>query len=351
MRYSVRFRAPGRGFTLIELLVVIAIIAVLIALLLPAVQSAREAARRSQCVNNMKQIGLAIFNYESSRGCLPPGNYGISYHNPYSANICDGSYPYGMTLFTEILQFVEQSAQFNSINFQGDNNSIRNNTAFNAKISSYLCPSDLPADPVPSNYPGYSQGSYGANFGNTEVIATSNYPATDPYCGYAISDGPFGANYHFRLADITDGTSNTIFVGETSRFRNDPPGDSVNGPNINNVWNAGEGYYYDNFGNNSVRALGFGDTYQQLNAPAVPADPTPIFYFANPCPAPNVQCWQLPAQASVWGQFGFRSFHPGGGNFLLGDGSVKFIKNTINLAIYRGLGTKAGGEIIGADQY
>ncbi len=336
----------SRGFTLIELLVVIAIIAVLVALLLPAVQSAREAARRSQCVNNMKQIGLAIANYESVHTILPPGNYGITYRNGYTSNICDPNYDYGMTLFTEILQFVEQGNQYNAVNFHADNNSRRNITVFNSQVATYLCPSDTPAEPTPSNYPGYSQGSYAASCGNVELQNTQPLPSTDANCGYLPGDAPFATNYQYRMASITDGSSNTIFIGEFCRFKDEPPGDAVNGANINNPWTAGEGYYYDNYGNKSYRPAGFAYTWFQLNAPSGKADPTPIvftstppYYFANT------------RQAITWGQFGFRGNHPGGVNFAFGDGSVRFLKQSINLQVLRNLGSRASGEVISADSY
>ena len=345
-------RTSRRGFTLIELLVVIAIIAVLIALLLPAVQAAREAARRSQCVNNLKQIGLAIANYESTHTILPPGCLGVTLKSPYSSIPCDPNYAYGMTMFTEIMQFIEAGVAYNTINFQGDNNSIRNKTAFNAKIAAYVCPSDTPAEAVPANYPGYSQGSYATVMGNVELVqsqyvASNGASTTDSNCLYPQPDGAFGFDWQFRISGITDGTSNTLYVGEFARFKNEPPGDSVNGANINNFWTAGEGYYYDNFGNNSVRPEGFAYTYQQINAPAVAADPTPIWTYPSNPP----YYWAPTQQAYTWGQFGFRGNHPGGINFAFGDGSVHFIKSTINRLTYRALGTRAGGEVISADAY
>ncbi len=341
-----------RGFTLIELLVVIAIIAVLIALLLPAVQAAREAARRSQCVNNLKQIGLSIANYESTHTILPPGCYGIGPQNPYTSTPCDPGYPFGMTLFTEVLQYIEGGNSYNAINFTGDNNSVRNKTAFNAKISTYLCPSDTPAEPVPSNYPGYSQGSYAAVHGNVEqlqgqYVLTGGGPSTDPHCMYPIPDGAFGFGYQFTISAITDGTSNTLYIGEYARFKNEVGGNATLGVNLFNVWTAGEGYYTDNFGNGSIRPQGFAYTYQQINAPAVAADANAILTYPSNPP----YYWANTQQALTWGQFGFRGNHPGGVNFAFGDGSVRFIKSTINALTYRGLGTRSGGEVISADSY
>src|SRR5206468_407021 len=151
-----------RAFTLIELLVVIAIIGVLIALLLPAVQAAREAARRSQCTNNLKQIGLALANYESANGSYPPGAIGYG-----SGSNIDCAHRRNHTMFAMILPYVEQKQAYDAINFMLPSNSVgpysfnvdgafANATAYNTRISSYICPSDS-INPTSFNSPGYSQ--------------------------------------------------------------------------------------------------------------------------------------------------------------------------------------------------
>jgi len=211
------------GFTLIELLVVIAIIAVLIALLLPAVQAAREAARRAQCINNLKQIGLAIANYESSNTIFPPGafmSFGQNASNPNCAPIFSPAH----TMFDLILPFLEGSNIYNSINFSvpaynggataggisGNYGSVQA-TAYTTRINSYVCPSDSPSPNrtiaavlnTPEN--PYSSGSYAAVAGTWECMYYSygggfNFSS----CGAIEPNGIFGMNFSYPISQITD---------------------------------------------------------------------------------------------------------------------------------------------------
>ncbi len=211
------------GFTLIELLVVIAIIAVLIALLLPAVQSAREAARRMQCTNNLKQLGLAAMNYESSNGSLPPGSYGAT--RDY-----DGAIKPGLSVFVRILPFIEGQSTFNVANFAFSLESMCNATVASVGVSTLWCPSDpvvaaatSPVDPIYNMPSGNSlrqyYSSYGGNEGLWDLDIQYNDDARYGYTGaYAARkadmNGVIFMSSNVRLPEITDGTSNTVLFAE-----------------------------------------------------------------------------------------------------------------------------------------
>jgi prepilin-type N-terminal cleavage/methylation domain-containing protein/prepilin-type processing-associated H-X9-DG protein len=352
----------SRGFTLIELLVVIAIIAVLIALLLPAVQSAREAARRAQCVNNLKQLALACHNYESSQGSFPMGNRAFADLN--QANACADYY--GYSAFAYVLPFMEQGAGYASYNFnvKGDNNpafaiTSPNLTAGQQLISSYVCPSDKPLtglDPTTYHTPR-NQSSYGMSRGQQENIyfnwAVAAFPDTgQPYyqaCNYGGGDGMFGPESSVKISSVTDGTSNTFFFGEMSQFKNEPPNSGFYFSNVVGAWADAS------FFTGGVRITGGAFVVPKLNAPA---DATGTLFsacFASPVQPPD---WIDPVKNAsglqsciLLGQWGFRSFHPGGANFAFADGSVKFIKDSVSYQAYRALGTRAGAEVISSDQY
>jgi prepilin-type N-terminal cleavage/methylation domain-containing protein/prepilin-type processing-associated H-X9-DG protein len=362
---------PRRGFTLIELLVVIAIIAVLIALLLPAVQAAREAARRSQCVNNLKQMGLACANYESANGVFPIGI--ISYNPGDTAFGCAGNGAgRGHTLFTMILPFMEQGAIYNAINqsfpagasggaaYYGIDPGPVQTTALSSIINAYLCPSDsqrTPGSGRPTDIPEpYSSSSYAASFGTWDVWHWW-YGCPSQIQG----DGAFAFDMSYRVSDMTDGMSNTMFIGEMSRFLNDPD-------NFFNFWNRG-GYY----GARSAATPGVtrpqaaASTAPKPNASLMIPDVSPDLNGPN-----GVDGWMwAPNGPAILneGQYGFRSLHPGGVNFVFGDGSVRFLKNTIDMGnlstltysgstvpgarvgIYRALSTRGNGEVISSDQF
>lgn len=351
------------GFTLIELLVVIAIIAVLIALLLPAVQSAREAARRAQCVNNLKQVGLGIANYESANGSYPPGV--ITYQE---APLDCATPTRGYTVLCLILPYVEQQNIYNAVNFSlpaggvGLSAGISNRTGLIAQIKSYVCPSDFTQIPynLSQSNNGYSQSSYAGMAGNNDIWHW--------YCGCPASvggscaggvevkpDGVFGKNWTFRVSSVTDGTSNTIFVGETARFKNDPD-------QIFNSWSRGLW-----FGSNSpgaTRPQGTASSVPKINAAFQLSDSSTFPSTLGPTGDTDGWLYVGSPDYRQLGQFGFRSQHPGGANMLFGDGSVRFLKETIdmgsiaytpasarNIGVYRKLATIAGGEVISADAY
>jgi prepilin-type N-terminal cleavage/methylation domain-containing protein/prepilin-type processing-associated H-X9-DG protein len=286
------------AFTLIELLVVIAIIAVLIALLLPAVQAAREAARRASCVNNLKQIGIALHNYHDGRGVLPPGYvYILGYRSG------------GFGWATMILPNMEQSPLFNAVNFDLPAWSSQNSTACVSAIATYQCPTDYTASTTGGVMSregfNYAKASYVANFGPRDLDVTPE-----------DRSGVFGRNSGTRFADVTDGLSYTLFAAERTNAVYLSVIGSANHFDLETVWPG-----------------------------AIKEDPvddhghTALFQSAYLINNPNFD------------DRNSMSYHSGGSNFLLGDGSVKFIKLSINLQVYQALGTRAGGEVVGADQF
>ena len=340
-------RKPMRGFTLIELLVVIAIIAVLIALLLPAVQAAREAARRAQCTNNLKQIGLALANYENASGTFPPG--AIQYTYPAVDPTGVGSR--GHTMFALILPFFEQKNLANSINFYVPAFSAPYNymqqTAWFTRVNSYICPSDQPQGSNTSasnNF--YSQGSYAGMSGRIDTDLY--YYGIPPCCGASVpsiqGDGTFHADYCYKVSSITDGLSNTLFVGELSRFLGDL---DVVLPE----WNR-YGNFTSSYGNGVTRPMISLTSCCTINANiSMPEnEETGSLNTANAAPWGPFNFFYNP-QYWAEGQHSFRSFHPGGASFSLGDGSVRFLKATINMTFYQGLSTRALGEVISSDAY
>jgi prepilin-type N-terminal cleavage/methylation domain-containing protein/prepilin-type processing-associated H-X9-DG protein len=356
-------RSFGRGFTLIELLVVIAIISVLISLLLPAVQMAREAARRSQCANNLKQIALASHNYECATGSFPMGNVATNVVADGFGAACTQYKQY--SVFCYILPYMEQGAGYNAYNFIWPSNTwpIYANAAPNATagtqlIASYICPSDqpaLPADPS-AHYDAFSQGSYGMNRGRIENLAywwvnNANVPTQFiSTCGYGGGDGMFMSESVVRVSEVTDGTSNTFLFGEMSRFPNEPPSTWMYS-NLAGAWYDGA---WNTVGTGG-RVTGGAFVIPALNSPP---DTTPDSAIMNACfngvnyPPDWLANSQIPGgPCNKLGQWAFRSFHPGGANFAFADGSVKFVKNSINLVTYRALGTRNLGEVISADQY
>ncbi|WP_435021213.1 DUF1559 domain-containing protein [Tundrisphaera sp. TA3] len=318
-------RSPiRRGFTLIELLVVIAIIAVLIALLLPAVQAAREAARRSQCINNLKQIGLAMLNYENSVGTLPPGVVGC----------CNGTWQ------SFILPYLEQGGLYNAYNYSNPRYSdVANTTVTWSFIGALLCPSDSPSRPTSTALGAANNGkitahNYVANFGQNDI---DQLPVLN---GVAFAGSPFSfiARYSnanhvdsvnkgrvTRLADITDGLSNTMMNSEVVVGK---------GADLRGVtWWTDAATFTTHLAPNSPLP----DQMYSASACAYPANAN------TPCLANTV--------ANAPTMTGARSRHPGGVNSVFCDGSVKFMKNTINLNTWRALSSTQGGEIISADAY
>lgn len=345
-------RRPGRGFSLVELLVVLSIISFLVALLLTAVQSAREESRRVGCMNNLKQIGLALQNYHGTHGSLPPG--AITYQErPLDCNTPRR----GHGLFACILPFVEQKSTHDSINFsfasmgvQGKLNAgAVNHTALSTRIATYICPGDSRqtppvtrfVDPDGKNYDAYSQCSYAGVVGTVDIFRW--------YCGCPgrgsdnlvclsdavelMPDGPFGKNHAFGFDDLRDGLGQTILVGEFARFPKDPD------PRFN-VWN--NVFWFASNITGVTRPQGLATTVPPINAGLrIPDYP----------PSSPVN-WKYDPNNAKMGQFGFRSRHPTGAQFLFGDGSVKFLKESIDIRkVYWALSTRNGREILSATDY
>ena len=331
------------GFTLIELLVVIAIIAVLIALLLPAVQQAREAARRIQCRNHLKQIGLAIHNYESTFSVLPPSAT-ISQVGLINQNA-------SWSVHGRILPYLEQGNLYNNLDLSlaWDNQSV----IAGLKIPVYACPSDPnsdnPRDVSPKLASPLYPTTYGFNFGTWLVY--------NPVNG-AIGDGSFGPNARLGLRDFTDGTSNTLLAGEVRAKqhygRNAAPngGNAIPGASLAEVnsripsgitWCRPNGH--TEWPDGRVHHQGFTTT-------APPNSQVIIPYAVDQCPAGTVVDFTSQQEATsstvaTYAVITSRSYHTGSVNACLVDGSVRSVSENIDLRVWRSLGTRHGGEVIG----
>jgi prepilin-type N-terminal cleavage/methylation domain-containing protein/prepilin-type processing-associated H-X9-DG protein len=354
-------RHSARGFTLIELLVVIAIIAVLIALLLPAVQAAREAARRAQCVNNLKQIGLAIMNYESSNTCLPMGAAGgtQAVNTKFGGPCVDLKF----TMNDYIMAYLEQGNAYSAMNFSLTWQYGAQNTAFDTRISTYICPSDTMFTEEPTGYVQYVQTSYAPCRGMSENIAWNwSYfgLTTNANRCYAIDgDGVFGTGVAYTIATITDGTSNTIAVGEQCRFNAEQQTSGANPFNFGNVTGYWGGPGVSGW-TGDARITGGAYTFVKINSQPNTINASSLIGSngAGNC-APSNSPPTLLTQAYFaatpgcqnLGQVGFHSPHPGGANFVFCDGSVKFLKATTNSMVLMALGSRNLGEAISSDQY
>ena len=333
-----------RGFTLIELLVVIAIIAVLIALLLPAVQSAREAARRIQCVNNMKQIGLGLHNYHDSAGSFPPGRIWSGSNGDFPT-IFSGAQ--NTTWFILMLPQIEQGNLANSFNYSLGEEGVfaplplgffANSTVAATKIASFQCPSDRSLSfQVNPSYAGgalsgviLTKGNYAANWGNTNWGAGYRSGLAGSY-----QKSTFGHDL-VTIASITDGTSNTVAMAEVLQGAMQ----DIRGV----MWSTvpGGSTFMTRFTPNGVK-----DFYNTNSGGDYLNNDPGLFCFNEP--GKGLPCF--PGAGDNEAFAGARSRHPGGVNALHADGSVHFIKSTVNPITWNALASIAGGEVLSADSY
>ncbi|MFZ9091286.1 MAG: DUF1559 domain-containing protein [Planctomycetaceae bacterium] len=321
-----------RGFTLIELLVVIAIIAILVALLLPAVQQAREAARRTQCKNNLKQIGLALHNYHDTYRAFPPGRT----RNTYSG-IVSAWYTGNIAWLPRILPQMEQGNIFQTIDWDlgrgtsgtdghGGVNGANPTGARRQIIPAFRCPSD----PGSGRVPWVTQAGVAVTGATPNAgYASTNYVAAvgDATRLNANPPGLFGQNTRRQMRDISDGTSNTLIVSETviGFYRL-----SVNDSGNRSLCNAG------NKDTNSSRQAGYSWFYSYF----------PQAAFFSSFVGPNSKEYDCGVNSDRVNQAA-RSVHTGGVQGLLADGSVRFFSENIDLQTWRSLGNIADGQVVG----
>jgi prepilin-type N-terminal cleavage/methylation domain-containing protein/prepilin-type processing-associated H-X9-DG protein len=337
-----RYCAAGRGFSLIELLVVISIIGILVGLLLPAVQSAREAARRTQCSNNLKQIALATLNYETFWSSLPAPGWVQSVSPMMGPINADGSLNVSEGLFVDLLPYLEQRPLASSMNYSVNVFTAINATISASGVSSLWCPSD-PGIEQPRSLPDgnfYDPGvfqmfytSYAYNLGTWWQLPKFN----------SLMNGPFLGAATVRLAAVLDGTSNTLAFAEHTR--------AILGPDDQLSWHWWTSGFFQDTGFHTLYPI----NPERLMSTTTGEGTDPYIMAAS-------------------------SRHPGGANFVMLDGSVRFLKDTVEcwkpdtitglppgvtfgdehkvligpsmkLGVYQKLSTRSGGEVISADSY
>jgi prepilin-type N-terminal cleavage/methylation domain-containing protein/prepilin-type processing-associated H-X9-DG protein len=313
MQYHSSYGSP-RGFTLIELLVVISIIAVLAGLLLPAVQSAREAARRVQCTNSLKQIGLALHNYHGAAGVFPPG-----YVSGTVNNLADGpeTGP-GWGWATLMLSDFDQAPTYSNVNFGIQITDPGSQTVRVITFSSFLCPSNA-----------YGRGPIGLKdrAGNVVIndlsagqyVGSAGQLEVDEFA--ADNNGVFYRNSRVGFRDIIDGTTTTLMAGERSR-------------------NVADATWVGAIPN-AIACNSPGWKFQDCET-------SNVLILAHTGPSPDENWVDLPNN-KLAGVDDYWSGHPGGCNFLFCDGSVRFVKETMNPQVFSFLATRAGGELISSD--
>jgi prepilin-type processing-associated H-X9-DG protein len=308
------------GFTTVELLVVIAVIAILVAILLPAVQGAREASRRTQCRNGLKQLGLAIQNYESAFKRFPPGAVRVSFTTGDR---------YRMPFVAQILPYIEQSALYNQIDFSKSWHQSPNSSLLVKQVPIYLCPSDPTSGGQLTN-PSEAYGNFGLNWGMNRYLdldgngSTSNEPGGSvPMCS------PFGLNYGAKFSRITDGTSHTLAMLEMLK------GIGAGGVDRRGrIWNDDSNCY-------------------QISTRTTPNSKEPDYCETGTCvdtPKRNLPYTLAPeATATGRGQSAIaaRSAHAGGVHVLMCDGAVRFAGDGVDLRTWQALSTERNNDLVG----
>ncbi|MBA4190564.1 MAG: prepilin-type cleavage/methylation domain-containing protein [Planctomycetaceae bacterium] len=320
-----------KGFTLIELLVVIAIIAVLIGLLLPAVQKVREAAARMKCGNNLKQLGLALHNYESSQGAYPAlGSYSTT------------STSDGWSVPARLLPYVEQESLQRLIDFSISYSTQPTVTQFRVPI--LVCPSEVKDQPRPDGAITHYPLNYGANAGTWFLY--------NPTTGQGTGDGAFVVNRATRVGDFSDGMSNTIAFAEVKawtpylRDGGSPavlgtarPADPATAVAYGGSFKADSGH--TEWVDARVHQSGVTTTFPPNTK--VSYTNAGVLYDVDFNSSREGKTTTLPTYAAVTS----RSYHPNGVSIVLMDGSVRFVTNAVNASTWLWLGTRAGGEVLG----